>query len=383
MKDASLLMNNQAYDVAVVGSGAAGLTAACVAASMGQKVVVIEQSPYVGGTSAISGGMLWIPGHPYLAQNGLKDSPQNVRQYLENFIAKPFDARMEAFLAHCSPALQYLEKHTHLRTRPVTGYPDYYSELDGASIGCRVLEPEPFDGKLLGKHFHLLRAPLPEFMVFGGMMVSRQDIPLLRKARQGKSLTAVFNAASLVFEYLTQRIFHPRGTRLYLGNALVARLFKSALDLNIDFLLNASAKEIIFDSGNITGIIVKEDNNDKKINVAKGVILATGGLSHDHTLRNQYFSEIDSFKSATISRGDSLSGAKIAMMANAKISDNGKNGVFGVPLSHYVRPDGSEVYYPHTVTDRSKPGLIAVNAVGRRFTNEARSYHDFYYSQLE
>jgi hypothetical protein len=176
------LVQSDCFDVIVVGSGAAGLTAACTAAALGSTVLVLEHSDRVGGTTAISGGMVWLPNNHKMATAGLQDSAQAAREYLRATVPhSDEDPRMEAFLAQADEAVRFLEQNTSVRLQPVLRYPDYYPEIPGATGGGRVLEPVPFDGRRLGADFALLRDPLPEFMLFRGMMVSRQDLPVFRR----------------------------------------------------------------------------------------------------------------------------------------------------------------------------------------------------------
>ena len=183
------------YDVIVVGSGAAGLCAAAVAASQSQAVLLVESASQIGGTTAISGGMVWVPANHKMKEVGLDDNLEATRRYLQHTVTDS-DERMEAFLATSDEAIRYLEQHTSLKLRPVKRYPDYYPDLPGATLGGRVLEPVPFDGSELGADFSRLRWPLPEFMLFGGMMISREDIPHLR--RVGQSLQSTMHALKLV-----------------------------------------------------------------------------------------------------------------------------------------------------------------------------------------
>ena len=214
------------YDAIVLGAGAAGMTAAAVAATGGLRVLLIEKSAQVGGTTAISGGMVWIPANAKMAEAGITDTVEQARLYLCHCVPGGFNEHLRsAFLASADAAIAYLERNTSVRLKPVVNYPDYYPDLPGATGGGRVLEPVAFDGRMLGKHFRLLRPPLPEFMLFGGMMVDRADIPHFRKA--GRSSLSAARVARLVARYGWQRLFANRGTSLYLGNTLAARLLHS------------------------------------------------------------------------------------------------------------------------------------------------------------
>jgi hypothetical protein len=163
---------SDAYDVIVIGAGAGGMTAAAVAAAEGVSVLLIEKTEFVGGTTSWSGGMVWIPVNASMKQAGLSDTPSEAADYLASAVPEIENAELrQTFLARGPEAVEYLEAHTEVRLQPVKAYPDYYPEKPGATAGGRVLEPVTFDGARLGVHFMRLRPPLPEFTLFGGMMV--------------------------------------------------------------------------------------------------------------------------------------------------------------------------------------------------------------------
>jgi glycine/D-amino acid oxidase-like deaminating enzyme len=373
------------YDIIVVGAGAAGLSAACTAAALGKRVLVLEHSERVGGTTAISGGMVWIPDNHKMKDAGLSDTAQAAREYLQRTVpGSAHDRRMDEFIARGDEAIRFLEAHTSLQLQPVRRYPDYYPELPGATAGGRVLEPVPFDGRALGPDFACLRDPLPEFLLFGGMMISREDLPILR--RVGRSPQALWHALKLLARFALQRLRAHRGTTLVLGNALAARLFKSARDLGVDIVLRTSVASLISAGGRITGVRAKIGDRPSELHARLGVILATGGISHDTALRRRYMPAAAGDLSATVRSGASSVGPQLARSVGAELSPPSSSLddtlAFWVPVSRFRRTDGSTAVFPHTVTDRAKPGLIAVNKEGRRFVNEAVSYHEFVRAQL-
>lgn len=379
----SLAPMRDQYDVIVVGSGAAGLCAAAVAAAQSQTVLLLESASQIGGTTAISGGMVWVPANHKMQEIGLDDSLEAARRYLQHTV-NDSDERMEAFLATSDEAIRYLEQHTSLKLRSVKRYPDYYPDLPGATLGGRVLEPVPFDGSELGVNFARLRWPLPEFMLFGGMMISREDIPHLR--RVGQSLQSTMHALKLFAQYAKQRLKHLRGTTLYLGNALAGRLYKSVLDLDVDVRVDTAVVKLLTtsDRWSVTGVEVREHGQLRQVLANKAVILATGGLSHSTALRRHYIPDGVSDVTAC-AKSESLNrGAELALdVTDVRLSAPTKQGGFWVPASVFQRADHSLGVYPHTVTDRAKPGLIAVNQQGQRFVNEAVSYHEFVKAQVE
>jgi succinate dehydrogenase/fumarate reductase flavoprotein subunit len=360
-------------DVIVVGSGAGGLAAACTAAASGLSVLLLEQSSCIGGTTAISGGMIWAPANPFLPT----DSIEAARLYLDDIApAEGRDAVREAFLAEAGEAIRFFCERTAVKLRPVARYPDYYPDRPGATAGARVLEPEPFDGRELGEAFSWLRPPLPEFTLFGGMMVSRADIPHFRAVFE--SFRSALRVARLVAGYGLQRLRHPRGTTLYLGNALVARLLKSALDAGVVVRRNVTVQALVRSDDGVGGVVLRDAaGREERVTAGRAVVLATGGLGQDPEWRERLFPRAAQGQSAAVPVGSAPVGARLAAPFGARVTGGNVNPAFWVPVSVFERPDGTKARFPHTVTDRGKPGLIAVNRNGSRFVNEALSYHEF------
>ncbi|MGX4806172.1 FAD-dependent oxidoreductase [Bradyrhizobium guangdongense] len=370
----------ETYDVIVIGAGAGGMTAAAVAAAQGLRVLVIEKTAFVGGTMAWSDGMVWIPANPKMQEAGLSDSITDAVQYLSSTVPETANAGLRAaFLARGPEAVAYLEAKTEVRLQPVKACPDYYPERLGATSGGRVLGPVAFDGTKLGAHFSRLRAPLPEFTLFGGMMVDRLDIPHLR--RIGKSLRSTLRAARLICEYALQRLGSSRGTTLHLGNALAARLYASLLARQVEVLFSADVQDLSMQGDRVGGVVIRHGSRDRSIAARRGVVIATGGFSHDAILRKRFFPTAAGVVSAanTSITGD---GFRLATSIGAALNTDATSPAYWVPASLFRRADGSHGVFPHTVTDRAKPGVIAVNAAGRRFVNEALPYHEFALAML-
>ncbi|MHC2896220.1 succinate dehydrogenase/fumarate reductase flavoprotein subunit [Bradyrhizobium barranii subsp. barranii] len=371
---------HETYDVIVVGAGAGGMTAAAVAAAEGLRVLVIEKTAFVGGTTAWCDGMVWIPANPKMKDVGLSDSITDAVRYLSSTVPEPANAGLRAaFLARGPEAVAYLEANTEVRLQPVKACPDCYPERLGATSGGRVLEPVAFDGTRLGAPFARLRAPLPEFTLFGGMMVNRLDIPHLRRA--GKSLRSTLRAARLVSEYALQRLRNRRGTTLHLGNALAARLYASLLARQVEILFCADVEDLSMQGDRVGGVVIRHGSRDRLIAARRGVVVATGGFSHDAVLRKRFFPAAAGFVSAASTAGTG-DGLRLAATAGAALNTEATSPAYWVPASLFRRADGSRGVFPHTVTDRAKPGVIAINAAGRRFVNEAQSHHEFVLAML-
>jgi glycine/D-amino acid oxidase-like deaminating enzyme len=354
-------------DVIVLGAGAGGLAAACAAAARGLDVLLLEKTARVGGTAAISGGMVWVPGNSKMAPAGLADSDAAARAYLgATLSAGTQPALVDAFLREGPAAIDWFEAHTELRLKPVVRYPDYYPALPGATSGGRVLEPEGYDARALGADFALLRPPLPEFTLFGGMMVDRADLPHFRAVtRSPRSMARV---ARLLLRHARERLAAPRGTSLVLGNALVARLLYSARKLGVEIRTRVDVARLVRD-----GVELRDGT---RLEARRGVVLATGGFSHDAERRARALPK-GTDAASPVCDGDAGDGLRLGEAAGGRMADGNLHNAYWAPMSKFRRADGSAAVFPHTVADRGKPGIIAVNARGERFTSEAVSYHEF------
>ena len=367
------------YDVIVLGAGAGGMAAAVVAANEGLDTLLLEKTEYVGGTTAVSGGMVWVPNNAKMAGAGLPDALEEAQKYLdatagaENGDTDSAELR-RVFLDAAPDAIDYLDRNSQVQLVPLTFYPDYYPDLPGATQGGRVLEPMAFDARELGESFKMLRPPLPEFTLLGGMMVARPDIVHFR--RIFKSPLSVLRVARLVAAYAWQRTRLHRGANLVLGNALAGRLLKSLLLLGVEIRRNTVTRRLLEEDGRITGVEIETPGGVQRIKARRGVVLAAGGFSHDAALRGLLLPSEAGMHSAA-APGNTGDGVNLALSAGGEVPNDNASNAFWAPVSHFTRADGSAGVYPHTVTDRGKPGMMAVNGDGRRFTNESNSYHEF------
>jgi succinate dehydrogenase/fumarate reductase flavoprotein subunit len=357
------------------------MAAALYASLEGLDVLLCEKSDQVGGTGATSAGTLWIPGNTQNKDAGFDDSAAQADLYLSGLIgaATLYDMRA-AYLADGPAAIDYLSEHTDVRFLPCGVHPDYRSNIAGAAIAGRAIVPVPFDGRLLGDDFKRIRAPIPEFMLFGGMMVGKADLaPLIGRFR---SIGNLLYATRLFTRYLVDRMRYPRGTRLMMGNALIARLFYSLRKRNVPILFNAPVAGLLGDKSGVSGARLAVDGREIAVKSRRGVVLATGGYARNEDFRRTFMPQpVPSYSlSYEGNRGD---GVAIGQTFGAAVTpDRGDSGLWA-PVSVVPRPDGSKGLFPHLVLDRAKPGLIAVNSAGRRFTNEAASYHDFVVAMFE
>lgn len=362
-------------DLVVLGSGAGGLTAALRASLGGLRAVVLEHSDRIGGTSARSSGTVWIPGNHHLRAHGVTGDAEAAAQYLASLVGERGDPAMwRTFLENGPLMLADLESRAGIGFRPYMTAPDYRQDHPGAAKGGRALEPLPFDGRTLGADFARLAWPLPELMLFGGMMITRGEAAQLLRA--DRSVAAMALGARLAGRYLSDRLRHPRGTRLVLGNALVARLFKALLDRRVPLLTAARTNRLIGTAGRIGGVKATIDGKPVTITARRGVVLAGGGFPASASWRAKHLPEpVAEFTPAA--PGCDGSAIELGLAAGAALGPSGLDNALWFPSSIAQRPDGSTAVYPHIVLDRAKPGLIAVNSAGARFVNEAVSYHEF------
>jgi succinate dehydrogenase/fumarate reductase flavoprotein subunit len=360
-------------DALIVGAGAAGMTAALVGALEGLDVLLCEKSGQVGGTTATSAGTIWVPGTRQSREAGFADSIADARRYLDAVIGNAPDNRREIYLQTGPEVVDYLDRHSEVKFTPYARHPDYLANRPGATVAGRPLAPLPFDGRLLGHDFALVRPPIAEFMALGGMMVGRDDIEPL--ARPFASAAAFQAAASLIWRHATDRLRYRRGTRLLMGNALVARLFYSLRRRGVPIWLNAPLQELTVAGDRVNGAVISFAGRPQQVVARRAVVLATGGFGGSVERLNDYvrppLAHVVAFPGAA---GD---GMRIARAAGAAVEDDHAEPAFWSPVSATSWLAGGCGAFPHLSLDRAKPGLIAVNAAGRRFVNEALSYHEF------
>lgn len=363
-------------DLVVLGTGAAGLSAALVGANEGLDCLVLEKTDFLGGTTAYSAGTCWIPNNRFQREGGVTDDAAAATRYLDELIGdrSPRELR-QAYLEHAPKMIDYMHD-IGVRFWPSTTVVDYHPDLPGAGMGGRALEPVPFDGRTLDKYdFSRIRRPIPEFALFGGnLMVRRAEVNTLLKI-YGGSLSATQQALKLGMRWAADRTRYPRGTRLVMGNALVATLYHRLLQRGGTVWFNARTTRILTEGGEATGVVVGHGGRELKIRTRRGVVLAGGGFPANMKLQEQYLPHpTPQFTPAADgSTGDTIA---LAQSVGAALGESNDDNALWFPSSIGRRKNGSTAVFPH-IWDRAKPGLVAVNAAGRRFVDESVSYHRF------
>jgi 3-oxosteroid 1-dehydrogenase len=361
-------------DVLIFGAGMGGMCAALFASLEGLDVFLCEKTDQVGGTTSTSAGTVWIPGSNQAKRDGVPDKIDDARRFLEAEIGPRALTQREAFLQAGPAALDYLEARSDVRFTAPPMHPDYHSNQPGRALAGRALAPLPFDGRLLGRDFDRVRPPIAPFMVLGGMMVGKLDIPYLLKPFG--SVTNFVAASKLLLRHAADRLRYKRGTRLVMGNALVGRLFYSLRQRNVPIAYDAKLIGLVKNNDCVEGAVVDVGEKRQTVRARRAVIIATGGFGANIEMQNQYVIGAPVAHTTTFA-GASGDGFMAARAAGAAVDDKHTNPAFYFPSSL-----NGEINFPHILLDRAKPGLIAVNNDGRRFVNESASYHDFVEAML-
>ncbi|KJC48834.1 FAD-dependent oxidoreductase [Bradyrhizobium sp. LTSP857] len=370
-------------DVLVAGSGCSGMSAAITARYRGLDVLIVEKEPRFGGTTARSGGWLWIPGTSLAQAYGIAETPEQARTYLRHEAGNNFDAaRVDAFLSAGPEAVDFFTTKTALRFDMPLVFPDYHAEAPGGAQGGRSMVTRPFDGRELGDLIKTLGMPLPELTVFGMMLGSGKEI--IHFMRVTKSLTSAAYVAKRLSRHLMDVLRHGRGMTLTNGNALAGRLAKSALDLKIPMWLSSPVRELTVENGAVTGAIITREGRDVRVRARQGVVLACGGFPHDVARRQKMFPHAPTGNEhySPGPTGNTGDGLRLAESAGGHVEGRLPNAAAWVPVSLTTRKDGSKGVMPHFI-DRAKPGVIAVMRDGKRFANEGNSYHDFVQAMIK
>jgi len=372
----SLPDTGASFDVVVVGAGGAGLVAALSAAIDGARVLIVEHTGHVGGSTALSGGTTWVPGTPEGARVNPSDTIDRAAAYLDRCVGDRTPAALRRALLEAGPqVVAHLQAESDLRFRPYARHPDYLSLIDGATVNGRALEPEPFDGRVLGPLFALLRPPIPEFTVLGGMMVDRTDIGHL--LAMGRSWRSFRHAAGLLLRHAADRLRHPRGTRLVMGNALVGRLLWSLSKRpNVSLAMHASVDRFERGPEGITALTLVQRGQRRRLQVRGGVVLASGGFNRHAQRRAELLPGADP-DWCPGAPGHTGQAHDLVQALGARYGEGGLSNAFWAPVSLRRRADGSTAVFPHFLMDRAKPGMLAVGRDGRRFVDESTSYHLF------
>jgi succinate dehydrogenase/fumarate reductase flavoprotein subunit len=360
---------HKVVDVVVVGTGGGAMTAATVAADDGAEVVVVEKDRVVGGTTGVSGGVMWIPMNHHMAEAGLGDSRDEALRYIRRLAdgREPDPSLVELFVDTAPEMLAYLNAKTPLRTQMVEGFPDYYAGFDifGAKpAGGRAVEPQPFPVRDALPEWTDRLATRSTLMSLGATTTLSEDMDSMRRGVAPGGPEASHRQVEDV------RVK---------GAALVAALLKGLVDRGVEVLTATPARELVMVDGEVVGVRCERptgsserDGEDLLLGARKGVVLACGGFEWNAEMVRAFIGYDVQPVSPPNNTGD---GHVMGMEAGAKLGNMTSYWGTGAMFDPLIVRDGALV--PQFDAGRQVPGVIVVNRLGARFVNESVTYHDF------
>ncbi|MET7569551.1 3-oxosteroid 1-dehydrogenase [Streptomyces sp. NPDC005492] len=358
------------YDVVVIGSGAAGMTAALTAAKQGLSCVVVEKAPTFGGSAARSGAGIWIPNNPVILAAGVPDTPAKAASYLAAVVGSDVSAdRQQSFLSHGPAMISFVMANSPLRFRWMEGYSDYYPELTGGLPNGRSIEPDQLDGNILGAELAHLNPPY--LAVPTGMVVFSADYKWL-------ALSAVSaKGAAVATECLA------RGTKaallgqkpLTMGQSLAAGLRAGLLNAQVPVWLNTPLTDLYLEGGAVTGAVVTRAGTAGLVRARRGVVVGSGGFEHNAAMRAQYQRQpigTDWTVGAKENTGDGIQAGRRAGASLALMDDAWWGPTIPLPGDPYF-----------CLAERTLPGGLLINQAGSRFVNEAAPYSDVVHTMYD
>lgn len=361
-------MNNtwdHTYDVVVVGSGSAGMAAAITARLRGLTALVVEKTDRYGGSTALSGGAIWVPNNFHLDEAGLGDTAEKARTYLDATVGDRVPAeRKNAYVEHGPSMVREFHEKTDVRFVYTPGYSDYYPERLGGYPQGRSIEPEIFDFKKLSpeQRATMRRARLSTY----GLTITSYDFRYMNMV----SRTWAGKKTSMKVALRALKALATGRKLLSLGEALVARMRHSLDRLGGDLWLSAPLTGLVTEDGRITGVRITHNGKETTVRATGGVVLASGGFSHNQQLREKYLPAPTSTEWTSAAEGQTGDALEPAMEAGAAIDLMDK--VWGAPSA--VAP-GAKPFF--LVAERGIPGMVIVSQAGERYANEASPYHQF------
>ncbi|OBJ88222.1 FAD-binding protein [Mycobacterium asiaticum] len=363
---------DRVVDVLVVGSGAGGMTAALTAAAAGLDVLVIEKSPQFGGSTALSGGGIWVPGAPAQRRAGYSPDPQAVLQYLRQITdGLVSDARLRQYVESAPRMLEFLEGLSPwLEFVWKPGYADYYPELPGGSELGSTINVPPIDLRRLGDDEDKLLQPLA--LAPKGIWLGPMELRSFYRIRQSWAGKAVL--LKLIARMVRARVFGERIAAI--GQSLAARLRLALRDGGVPLWLNTPMIELRTDAdGSVVGALVDRGGTPLRIGARRGVILASGGFDHDMAWRKEHQPVVDqdwSFGNPAATGDGIRAGQRVG--AATELLDE----AWWFPAIQW--PDGRMQFM---LNERMMPAQFIVNGDGKRFINEAAPYMDFGHAMIE
>jgi 3-oxosteroid 1-dehydrogenase len=369
---------DHSVDLVVVGSGAAAMAAGIRARDLGLDVLLVEKGDVYGGSSAMSGGVCWVGNNQHMKRRGIADSDDETLAYLKHITrGETSEEHLRVYVAESRRMLAYFEDKTRLTFDALADYTDYYPEAPGGKMGGRSMEPDPFDGALLGDDFLKLRRPAASALVLGKFMITAR---MARRFIILNFLGFVLMAWELVKFALRagkRARFGGRDTHLTNGNALAGRLRLSLKDRGVPLWLETPAEELVFDGQRVVGLVVKRSGKPLRILARRGVLLAAGGFERNLAMREKYGPKPASIEWTAGSETNTGDGIEMATALGAAVAL--MDEAWWTPVTQFPGASSGWVL----VVEKSLPGGIFINRNGARFTNEAGPYVDVVVAMYE
>ncbi len=359
----------ETFDVIVVGTGAPGLTAALTAAYHGARVVVVERGHLWGGTSATSGGTIWIPNNHLIAPAGGEDNPADALRYIRGLAGEEASVeRVQAFVDAAPRMVRFLADHSELQFEALDSYCDYHPELPGGRMGYRSIQALPIKSDLLARDFDTLQPPHVSTTAFGRInWTAKEARPLITQAKGAKSI--FLKIAAKYWLDIGQRLKTPRDRRITGGGALVARLRRSLNQRQVPIRLSTALVDYVLENGRVVGIEVESGGYRQVLRATQGVVVASGGFERNPELRRQHLPGPTS--TAWTGGNPFNTGEPIAAAMRLGAKMHLLDAAWWAPGFKLADEDRARPMF----VERSLPGSIMVDQSGRRFCNEAASYH--------
>lgn len=359
------------YDVIVVGSGAAGAMAALRAAELGLSALIIEKAHKFGGTSAASGGVLWIPNHG-LADNG--DSREQALQYLNKLVSGPIQRdRLEAFIDQGPEMVRFMRSLGIAVAQ--AQWPDYFPDVPGARADRSIICPT-FDGRQLGEHFTLMREQYTRFKLLNRYSMDLAEFFALSSRARGW----VFTLLKILWRYwsdLGTRRITRRDRRFTSGAALMGQIYKRIFDREIEVRLETKLHELVMSDGRVAGVKVSNFGRSYEIRARHGVVVSAGGFEWNQALRDRFFPVPGLTRHSSTPEDANRGEGLLAGMQIGAATEHTESG-WWIPTMHMPMPAVSNFEEIHQAAfDVGRPHSVCVNRNGVRFVDEACGYDDF------
>jgi 3-oxosteroid 1-dehydrogenase len=375
----SELQFDETFDFISVGSGGGGLCSALLLRTLGKSVVVLEKMPRIGGTTARSGGVMWIPNNPFMKPDGVEDSYEQSMRYMEATAGRSLDApgtspaKRSAYVTEGPRMLDFLVRQG-IKLRRAPWWPDYYDDRPGGSVPGRTVIADLFDTNELGPWRDRLE---PNFMVIPAYHYEGFEIALMKSSWKGK-----WNMLKVGMRIALAKLTGKRWTTA--GGALQGRVMKACLDAGADLRTDSGVTGFIQDaSGAVKGVITSKDGRPWRIGAELGVLVNAGGFSHNQAMRDKYQPGTSAKWTGTpAGQTGEMIEAMMGIGAGVGQMDEMVGNQMSIPPGRENKGNGVELGAIGGQMNYSKPHSIVIDRSGVRYMNECGSYMEFCQNML-